>query len=241
MTSIIYIKIFLYTLIFTGIVSSEKEYRFYEQFDAGIRKAKSYDLWSYDYKMPKKRILPDDSSYRPIRFFGPRSQMPNNKERYLDSDVLNDNYFNSPVFKKSKMNFHTRKANQITCERKTIYQYTTRDVKLLLSTINRIVTFWENYFHLVIIDGLFGLRVAEGKILEMLKRMSTSHRYYDDVSYLYNRIKQINEKIYLVLIKQNRRYTQSFLKVVDKPFIFSRSWRKYEPKLIKSINQSKCS
>ena len=87
-----------------------------------------------------------------------------------EDEVFEETFYNE--FADESVNYSRQ------CNMKTIYKYSNTDVMLLLSTINRIAWFYERNYKNIIVDGLMGLRAAEGTLKNVLNLLNSKHKLY---------------------------------------------------------------
>ena len=149
------------------------------------------------------------------------------KNDEIDEDVSED--FNGDY----DDNFEDESVNhKHRCSVKPMYIYKNADVQRLLDTIDRIAGFYEKNYNMIIVDGLFGLRVAEGGLKVALDLIKPVHKLYLKIKNIYLRIKNVSRKVYDVLKMDTTSYTKKFMAMIDRPFDYFRTWRNFDNSLV---------
>ncbi|EDO43039.1 predicted protein [Nematostella vectensis] len=112
----------------------------------------------------------------------------------------------------------------------------------LLDALNRVLTFYDHDHKTVNLDGVYGLRVAEGslkKILEEFKggKVFLSRRDFNSIRALWTRAGQISKRALPYLQKHNPAYFHRFKKQVSGPWLEFKAFRKLDVALIVPVNK----
>lgn len=160
-----------------------------------------------------------------------------NEERFYSS-VPRGAYFDSR-FDDDKKNFFDQGKTKANCKSNPIFQATEQDLDSIINTLHRMILFWKRNYKKIIVDGLFGMRVAEGFTKAAMNSVNRGHSYYRKISALYNIIHDVNERTYEYIRKQSSDYVQTFLKIMDRPFYFKRPWRRFNQTLVWNVVKGK--
>ena len=110
-------------------------------------------------------------------------------------------------------------------------------VREMIQNIERVLNHFVYYTHQIIADGLFGLRLGETALREILSKANTETEfnttpYEEDLKRVYILIKKLNTKIYDNIVKNGAKYDKKFDKIL-KPL--SADFIKFSRRSIKSM------
>ncbi|CAF4542093.1 unnamed protein product [Rotaria sp. Silwood1] len=115
-----------------------------------------------------------------------------------------------------------------------------------LTALKHLLNFFESDVNDLNLDGLYGLRIAQGQLdalHEILNSSSnkTNHRFIDKNKHIYSlsrQIERIANKNLLVLANTTSSYLQRFLLIASKPFRLEYELRKIKKKLFEHGSRS---
>jgi hypothetical protein len=154
----------------------------------------------------------------------------------LIASIFTIHYFTSAKHLKSDTSFSGYKRN---------LQYDLKDAGCLVNDskdlfiqilyrISRIISFFDKNYNNVNVDGLFGLRIAEGIFLHILKSNQSYHTFsdHDLVHAIYERLLNLNKKVFESVQIETPVYAQNFDILIRNAFLLNTKknkndkWRK---------------
>ncbi|XP_057310949.1 UPF0764 protein C16orf89 homolog isoform X2 [Hydractinia symbiolongicarpus] len=139
--------------------------------------------YSYFYDKEDEDRKVDMDNYRLVNVKDNYKKQINEESFY--SSVPRDAYFDSR-FDDEKKNFFDQGRKKANCKSNPIFQATEQDLDTIINTLHRMILFWKRNYKKIIVDGLFGMRVAEGFAKAAMNSVNRGHSYYQKISALYN-------------------------------------------------------
>lgn len=109
---------------------------------------------------------------------------------------------------------------------RTLEVYIDRTVK----SLENVVDFYVNNVDKLNLDSIYGLRVAQGSLANILKTLSVHHSLFQKLTSLHNTMKNAAEKALPYLKKYKPDYYNQFKPIVDKPWTIFQNFRRMENK-----------
>ena len=100
------------------------------------------------------------------------------------------------------------------CQKSKMSDATVRE---MIQTIERVLNHFIYYTHQIIADGLFGLRLSETALRDILSNAETEFNtapYKEDLKRVYGLIKKLNTEIYHNIVKKGAEYDKKFDKIL---------------------------
>ena len=109
-------------------------------------------------------------------------------------------------------------------------RYTERTWKICIDrtikSLEDVTDFYQNNVQNVNLDSIYGLRVAQGSLSNILKKLSIDHCFYKRLHSLYNNMKNAADKSLPYLKEYQQDYYNQFKPLVDKPWTIFEDFRR---------------
>ena len=125
----------------------------------------------------------------------------------------------STLIDKSLKNVNIQNLNNI-------YDDSTAVIANIFDNFNKVLEFLEFNYNDVNVDGLFGIRIAEGIFLNLAAKQQNN--VMDNLSNIYKRLKTLGKNVFDNVIKQTPEYAKNFEILIGKPFSKSTQYQKYK-------------
>ena len=99
-----------------------------------------------------------------------------------------------------------------------------------VKSLENVVDFYVNNVDKVNLDSIYGLRVAQGSVADILKILSVDHSLFQKLSSLHDTMKNAAEKALPYLKEYQPDYYRQFKPIVDKPWTIFQEFRRMENK-----------
>lgn len=100
-----------------------------------------------------------------------------------------------------------------------------------VKSLGRVLSFYVDNFDKVNLDSIFGLRVAEGSLVNILTEISENHSHFQKLTFLHAMTKNAAEKALPYLKDYQPEYYNQFKPVVDKQWKIFQNFRKIREKV----------
>ena len=93
-----------------------------------------------------------------------------------------------------------------------------KQISEIISSLDRIIRHFSRYTDQLIADGLFGLRIAEGMLKNIVQDEDRHKPIHTKIQFLFDRLSKINRLSYEAIAKKKLPYDVQFDKIMREPF-----------------------